>query len=47
MILEDTELCFGELAYETRLVAFFDILGWKSEIEAAGKPDFWDRVQSD
>lgn len=36
MILDDTELCFGELAYETRLVAFFDILGWKSEIEAAG-----------
>jgi hypothetical protein len=36
MILDETELCFGELAYENRLVAFFDILGWKSEIAAAG-----------
>jgi hypothetical protein len=36
MILDDTELCFGELAYENRLVAFFDILGWRNEIAAAG-----------
>lgn len=36
MILDETELCFGELSYESRLVAFFDILGWKSEIIAAG-----------
>ncbi|MBL0914988.1 MAG: hypothetical protein IBJ13_05575 [Sphingopyxis sp.] len=36
MILDEAELCFGELSYETRLVAFFDILGWKNEIIAAG-----------
>lgn len=36
MILDETELCFGELSYEHRLVAFFDILGWKNEIGAAG-----------
>lgn len=36
MILSDTELCYGELAYELRLVAFFDILGWRNEILAAG-----------
>jgi hypothetical protein len=36
MILDDTELCFGELAYENRLVAFFDILGWRNEISRAG-----------
>ncbi|TPG15358.1 hypothetical protein [Sphingomonas oligophenolica] len=36
MIMDETELCFGELAYENRLVAFFDILGWKGEIAAAG-----------
>lgn len=36
MIMDETELCFGELAYENRLVAFFDILGWKNEIAAAG-----------
>lgn len=35
MILDESELCFGDLAYETRLVAFFDILGWKNEIEEA------------
>lgn len=36
MILDEMELCFGELSYEHRLVAFFDILGWKNEIAAAG-----------
>lgn len=36
MILDESELCFGELSYENRLVAFFDILGWKNEIDAAG-----------
>jgi len=36
MILGEWELCFGELSYENRLVAFFDILGWKNEVAAAG-----------
>jgi hypothetical protein len=36
MILDDSELCFGDLNYEHRLVAFFDILGWRNEIAAAG-----------
>ena len=36
MILDDSELCFGELAYEDRLVVFFDILGWRSHIAEAG-----------
>lgn len=36
MILDEAELCFGELAYENRLTAFFDILGWKNEIAGAG-----------
>lgn len=33
--MDESELCFGELCYETRLVAFFDILGWKNQIAAA------------
>jgi len=36
MILHESELCFGKLAYENRTVAFFDILGWKEEIDTAG-----------
>jgi hypothetical protein len=28
---------FGHLQYETRLVIFFDILGWKSKVNAAGE----------
>lgn len=37
MILDETELCFGEAHYEKRLVFFFDILGWKNEIDGAGE----------
>lgn len=37
MILDETELCFGEIHYEKRLVFFFDILGWKNEIDTAGE----------
>ena len=36
MIIDDSELCFGPLDYEDRLVAFFDILGWQSHITEAG-----------
>jgi hypothetical protein len=36
MIIDDSELCFGALNYEDRLVAFFDILGWRSHIIEAG-----------
>jgi hypothetical protein len=35
MVQDEAELCFGELSYQTRIVAFFDILGWKNEIAAA------------
>lgn len=35
-MLDDSELYFGEREYERRLVAFFDILGWKNEIDEAG-----------
>lgn len=36
MLLSEEELCFGEISYDHRLVAFFDILAWKHEIEFAG-----------
>ena len=35
MTLDESELCFGELNYETRIVAFFDVLGWRNEVAAA------------
>jgi len=36
MIINDSELQFGELAYECRIVVFYDVLGWRSEIIDAG-----------
>jgi len=37
VILNDSELCFGSLQYEDRVVAYFDILGWGSHILEAGE----------
>lgn len=36
MIIDENELQFGELRYEQRIVSYFDILGWRQEIENAG-----------
>lgn len=36
MTLGEHEVAIGELHYENRIVSFFDTLGWKSQIEAAG-----------
>jgi hypothetical protein len=36
MLIDDSELVFGELHYERRLVAYFDVLGWRADIEQAG-----------
>lgn len=36
MVIDESELIYGELSYEKRIVAFFDILGWKNEIDTAG-----------
>ncbi|HEX5127568.1 MAG TPA: hypothetical protein VFW00_12560 [Rhodocyclaceae bacterium] len=36
MILNDSELVFGERRYERRSVSFFDILGWRNHIKVAG-----------
>lgn len=33
MVIDDSELQYGELSYERRIVAYFDVLGWRSEIE--------------
>ncbi|WMT78618.1 hypothetical protein [Bradyrhizobium sp. Ash2021] len=35
MIMDESELQYGELNYEKRIVAYFDVLGWCSEIEQA------------
>ena len=37
MLIDDSELVFGELHYEQRLVAYFDVLGWRADIEQAGE----------
>jgi hypothetical protein len=37
VLLDDSELCFGSLGYEDRLVGYFDILGWGSHIVEAGE----------
>lgn len=36
MLMDESELQFGELSYERRIVSFFDILGWRQHIEEAG-----------
>ncbi|MET4345593.1 hypothetical protein ABIC08_006884 [Bradyrhizobium sp. RT9b] len=36
MLMDDSELAYGELAYERRIVSFFDILGWREHIAEAG-----------
>ena len=36
MLIDDSELVFGEIRYERRLVAYFDVLGWRADIEQAG-----------
>ncbi|MGT2501164.1 hypothetical protein ACVOMS_10755 [Bradyrhizobium guangxiense] len=36
MLMHESELMFGELGYERRIVAFFDVLGWRSNILEAG-----------
>jgi len=36
MIMDETELVFGEKSYELRIVSYFDILGWRSEVLDAG-----------
>jgi hypothetical protein len=33
--MDESELQYGELDYERRIVAYFDVLGWRSEIEQA------------
>jgi len=35
MVMDESELQYGELHYERRIVAYFDVLGWRSEIEQA------------
>jgi hypothetical protein len=35
MVMDESELQYGELSYERRIVAYFDVLGWRSEIEQA------------
>jgi hypothetical protein len=35
MVIDESELQYGELNYERRIVAYFDVLGWRSEIEQA------------
>jgi hypothetical protein len=35
MIMDDSELAYGELAYERRIVSFFDILGWREHVAEA------------
>lgn len=35
MLMDESELQYGELNYERRIVAYFDVLGWRSEIEQA------------
>jgi len=37
MVMDESELQYGELHYERRIVAYFDVLGWRSEIEQAGQ----------
>lgn len=34
--MDESELQYGELCYEDRLVAFFDTLGWREQIRDAG-----------
>jgi hypothetical protein len=34
--MDDSELIYGNLAYEKRIVSYFDVLGWRAEIVAAG-----------
>jgi hypothetical protein len=36
MLMDESELAFGELPYERRIVSYFDILGWSANIEEAG-----------
>jgi hypothetical protein len=36
MVMDESELQYGELNYEQRIVAYFDVLGWRTEIEQAG-----------
>lgn len=36
MVINDAELVFGELEYERRIVLFYDLLGWRSEVHGAG-----------
>lgn len=35
-MLTADDLCWGDLHYEERVTVFYDVLGWKREIEAAG-----------
>jgi hypothetical protein len=36
MLMDDSELAYGELSYERRIVSFFDVLGWRDHIAEAG-----------
>lgn len=36
MLMDPSELQYGELSYENRVVAFFDTLGWREEVASAG-----------
>ena len=36
MLMDETELQYGELPYECRIVSFFDTLGWRNQIQEAG-----------
>jgi hypothetical protein len=36
MLLDETELLYGDVSYERRYIGYFDVLGWRSEIESAG-----------
>jgi hypothetical protein len=36
MLMDDSELTYGGLRYERRIVSFFDILGWREHIAEAG-----------
>jgi len=35
MLIDQTELLYGNTAYERRYVGYFDVLGWRAEIENA------------
>lgn len=36
MLMDESELLYGELYYECRIVSFFDTLGWRQQIQEAG-----------